>query len=334
MAAASFFGWLLVSCSLTVDLPRVGNGATGGSGGVSGEDDCRSPTDCPGDEGECVTRTCEGGVCGQRFRPDGERLDSQMYGDCRTRTCDGSGMVKEVADGTDFLRDQSTCTTEMCSGMTSVVNDVAAGQVCEDGRLCNGQGECVKCLEDAHCVTTPGCAGNLCACDLVFFICELRTCQNGVMDATETDVDCGGGSCSPCGIGDDCSLGSDCASGSCSIAEICLLANCTDGVANGGESDVDCGGPCAPCNTGQSCALALDCQSSVCSINGSCSAPDCADGVNNGTETDVDCGGPCTGCGKGKSCESGEDCLPGLICPSGVCKFLEDITTGSAPMKP
>ena len=40
-------------------------------------------------------------------------------------------------------------------------------------------------------------------------------CDNGVLDGSETDVDCGG-SCSPCGTGDDCSSNADCASGSCS----------------------------------------------------------------------------------------------------------------------
>jgi hypothetical protein len=52
------------------------------------------------------------------------------------------------------------------------------------------------------------------------------TCSDGVMNQTETGVDCGG-TCSAC-------------------------ATCTDGVMNQTETGVDCGGPCAACSGGAS----------------------------------------------------------------------------------
>ena len=51
------------------------------------------------------------------------------------------------------------------------------------------------------------------------------TCNDGVQNGDETDVDCGGSSCPAC-------------------------PTCSDGIQNGDETGVDCGGSCAPCNGG------------------------------------------------------------------------------------
>ncbi|MDP1916454.1 MAG: RHS repeat-associated core domain-containing protein [Myxococcales bacterium] len=41
------------------------------------------------------------------------------------------------------------------------------------------------------------------------------TCLDGVRNAAESDVDCGGASCEPCAVGKACSAAADCASGTC-----------------------------------------------------------------------------------------------------------------------
>jgi hypothetical protein len=48
----------------------------------------------------------------------------------------------------------------------------------------------------------------------------LDSCTDGVKDATETDVDCGGPVCPKCLLGQTCVAGSDCTSGSCQ-ANVC-----------------------------------------------------------------------------------------------------------------
>ena len=58
-------------------------------------------------------------------------------------------------------------------------------------------------------------------------------CANGVKDGDETDVDCGGSACGPCGLGKACSDGGDCQS-----------AFCTDGVC----CNVACDGHCQACS--------------------------------------------------------------------------------------
>lgn len=70
-------------------------------------------------------------------------------------------------------------------------------------------------------------------------------CSDGVVNGSESDVDCGG-NCTPCPDGNDCFDGSDCASNSCSGGN-CQPPSCSDGVKNQGEEDIDCGGPCVYC---------------------------------------------------------------------------------------
>jgi len=62
------------------------------------------------------------------------------------------------------------------------------------------------------------------------------SCDDGVHNSDETDVDCGG-ACDPCGAGSQCALGADCESNLCLAAsQLCLAAECGDGVVNGDES--------------------------------------------------------------------------------------------------
>jgi hypothetical protein len=142
-------------------------------------------------------------------------------------------------------------------------------------------------------------------------------CSDGVQNDAETDVDCGGPYCNPCGEGQSCAADTDCATGSC-VGNVCVQASCADGVKNGDETDVDCGGSsCDACADNQGCALGADCQSGVCT-GVFCAAPSCGDGVQNGSETDVDCGGSCGGCGEGLACDGDDDCLS-QHCPAGSC---------------
>jgi len=134
------------------------------------------------------------------------------------------------------------------------------------------------------------------------------TCDDGVRNGGESDVDCGG-PCLPCAVGGACVRSQDCESGSCTGA-LCRAPLCTDGVHNGSETDIDCGGPCLPCEAGASCRIDADCQTGVCTGD-QCASPACDDGVLNGMETDVDCGGPCLPCAQGARCRASSDCRDG-----------------------
>ena len=147
-------------------------------------------------------------------------------------------------------------------------------------------------------------------------VCRTPRCDDGVINGTETGLDCGG-ACGPCGDGVPCLDSDDCLSGVC-VAQQCVAPSCDDGIKNGAESDVDCGGTCAPCRGPSSCQVSGDCQSLVC-VNRVCQPAACDDGIRNGDETGVDCGGLCEACQPGEGCQRADDCETGL-CVGNVCQ--------------
>jgi hypothetical protein len=140
-------------------------------------------------------------------------------------------------------------------------------------------------------------------------------CNDGHLNAGESDIDCGG-PCVPCAVGGACARHEDCASTICE-AEVCVQTACGDQTKNGSESDIDCGGDCALCPDSSGCNHRTDCMSGVCS-QGQCASPDCNDLVLNGAETNIDCGGdcnPCVDCASDNPCPENAHCLAGQCSP-------------------
>jgi hypothetical protein len=144
------------------------------------------------------------------------------------------------------------------------------------------------------------------------------SCSDGILNGSESDVDCGG-ACAPCAPTKACAAAGDCTSLVCTL-HVCQAAVCGDGVKNGDETDLDCGGSCgATCAAGRACAAVFDCASGVCDpALHACKAPSCADHVRNGDETDLDCGGACGAtCAEGKACGKAGDCVTNA-CDAGT----------------
>ncbi len=92
------------------------------------------------------------------------------------------------------------------------------------------------------------------------------SCVNGIKDGSETDIDCGGGTCPACAPGQMCGNSADCQSLVCS-GGTCQSPSCADAVKNGTETDIDCGGgTCPACGSGQMCLANSDCASNMCSV--------------------------------------------------------------------
>ena len=145
------------------------------------------------------------------------------------------------------------------------------------------------------------------------------TCDNGVVDGPESDVDCGG-TCDLCATGLVCRVGTDCFSGACE-GGFCLAdaPTCTDQRKNGPETGVDCGGTCPGCAAGQPCNALTDCRSGVCTDHLCDESATCSDAALSPGESDLDCGGPCTACATGLKCRVPGDCLS-ATCIFGICR--------------
>jgi hypothetical protein len=143
----------------------------------------------------------------------------------------------------------------------------------------------------------------------------LNSCEDGIKDGDEADVDCGGDStCARCTANAKCTANDDCESQYCKSGR-CTAASCTDKVQNQDETGVDCGGACLPCDIGQPCEANQDCAGESC-VDGTC-GDHCTSGAREADETDVDCGGSCGPCASYKSCQEGADC------ESSICTHLK-----------
>ncbi len=159
------------------------------------------------------------------------------------------------------------------------------------------------------------------------------SCNDGVKNQGESDIDCGGTStCQKCVNGDDCIINQDCISTYCNASnKICIQNPCLNGKLDtwNKETDVDCGGNCLlynkTCNNGQICNLNPDCGSSYCnSSNKICVVSPCSNGIMdkwNG-ETGIDCGGQCLTT-QNKKCPLGQGCTNNNECTSGYCNPLK-----------
>ena len=72
-------------------------------------------------------------------------------------------------------------------------------------------GTCPACDDGAACQFPNDCASHVCA----GATCQAATCDDGVVNAAETGLDCGGGACQPCEVNAGCAVDTDCGSGSC-----------------------------------------------------------------------------------------------------------------------
>ncbi len=219
----------------------------------------------------------------------------------------GSGGCSGPSDCTDPGVD---CKVATCMADTCGVGDAPDDTTCSTGFCFSG--DCVECTKSSECT------GNK-ECNQASHTCVSPACNDGTQNGAETDVDCGGPTCAPCGPNKSCLLGTDCAGGQCAGLPLKCTPDCSDGVKNNSETDVDCGGGTCPlCDVGSTCGGATDCLGGVCSGSPKkCQAPTCSDGVQNQGETAVDCGGPCGAC-------NFSPCMNPSDCASNTC--LDDGT--------
>lgn len=317
--------------SVDPDWSSAGGGGIGGSGGAGGmagsggmgggvTPECMADADCPSEMNACQFQACVADTCQLTFVKKDMPATQQIQGDCHQVRCDGAGTESTVVDTLDLPDDGLECTLDLCAqDGTSSHAPKPQGELCNQGmgRFCDGTGQCVQCNFSVNC------NGGTC----VNHECYPAECGDSIKNGDESDIDCGGPVCPPCGTDQGCLAKSDCQSKVC-IAGTCRAPTCMDMTANGDETDVDCGGPtCTKCADTKKCLVAGDCISGVC-MDGVCQVPKCTDGVENGSETDLDCGAGCPGCAAGKSCNANLDCAS-EVCRNGKCVSILQVDAGT-----
>lgn len=191
----------------------AGASGSGGTAGSSGE--CQTAGDCPGVDTECNTRTCINQTCGNQPTNAGFVVSTQTAGDCTKQVCDGAGQIVGQADATDIQNDANDCTVDSCAGTSPQHTPKTPGSSCTGAagaKVCNSVPACVECIAPGDCasgVCTPA------------FTCAANSCTDTVKNGSETDVDCGGGACPKCQVGQGCGTPSDCATNVCGTNAKC-----------------------------------------------------------------------------------------------------------------
>jgi hypothetical protein len=281
----------------------------GTCGGCAVNKACKVDTDCTSHACDALALTCVASQCSDHQK-DGVETDV----DCGGGMCPTCGNGKHCMSNTD-------CTSMACD---------AASFLCDASQCMDGKQDGAETDIDCGGGTCGGCAtGKLCkvntdclsmACDFVSGKCVTSTCVDQRQDGAETDVDCGGGTCPACGVGQGCSVNTDCTNQACDNATgKCATSQCTDQHKDGNETDVDCGGgACPQCALGKICKVDNDCVSpNACdAVSNTCVNNQCSDHRQDGNETDVDCGGvdACLRCAVGKGCLVNTDCQSGHTC--------------------
>ena len=288
---------------------------------------------------DCRSGSCTGGICVSCFDgyTNGDESDTDCGGSCAAlcgtdAACmyDGdcaSGYCRRLERGEEYgmCEPVDAETLDLCSNGSQdpFETDVDCGGDCRNmGLLCATDLRCASgadcqtgtCASDGTCFScADACGGDYCdpcpdggTCeedgDCISGQCTSGTCTscyNGEQDGEETDLDCGGSTCSQrCAVDLSCSANSDCATGLCSTGTCAVTTpteTCNNGANDGDETGLDCGGAACvalgkQCPSGAGCAQDSDCQSVTCDGDTSVCVS-CWDGVRNGQETDIDCGG-------------------------------------------
>lgn len=155
----------------------------------------------------------------------------------------------------------------------------------QEGISCSDQGACPEGL----------------TCDPVDNRCRAEVldaaCTDGIRNGAETDIDCGGGACSPCADGLRCQDGSHCESQVCDEDGMCAAPVCGDRAVNGEGEDCDDGEESASCDA-------------------DCTTATCGDGTINATASEE-----CDDGGESAACDS--DCTPSM-CGDGLVNTSAD----------
>ena len=235
--------------------------------------------------------------------------------------------VRFVANDGEFSAESNPVKFSVVSAEPELLVQNSQNATCIERLICSEWSSCLpEGLQTMSCMDLNNCsaAGKTM---LKTQKCGYKpSCEDGVQNQDEVDVDCGG-VCQPCatcfdGIKNQDEVDVDCGG----VCQPC--PDCFDSIQNFGETDADCGGfYCKKrCAAEQRCIRNNDCESSHC-YNEICLEANCNDQIRNQDEEDVDCGGvckPCPRCDDGiknedeEGIDCGGPCKPCATCFDGI----------------
>jgi hypothetical protein len=148
---------------------------------------CRVQADCR--EGVCTNGVCRVPTC-----KDGVKNGTETDVDCGD-VCAGCQTGKKCSTASDCQA--QVCTNGVCQA-SSCGDQIANGS--ETDTDCGGAG-CAKCQDGKKCLSETDCASGVCASDADgggSQSCRAPSCNDGVFNGNETDLDCGGPGCAKC----------------------------------------------------------------------------------------------------------------------------------------
>ena len=292
---------------------------------------CSAPSDCPGVDDECKSRTCAIGVCGLTFTSSGTAVTTQIPGNCQESRCDGAGNTVSVADDADVPADDGAqCTDDLCAAGVPSHPVRAINTACNQngGAFCDAVGACVQCNAAAQCAGTDtdcrarSCSGN--ACGFTFQSAGTVTSMQTAGDCQVNQCDGAGNVVQANANGDvPADDGSQCTSDVCTNGAPAHPAKPLDTACNqNGGTLCSALGVCVECNAATQCSgTDTECHARTCSGN-TCGQSNAAAGTLTSAQTAGDCQqSQCNGAGNIVSAVNDAD-LPAddlAQCTSEVC---------------
>jgi hypothetical protein len=228
--------------------------------------DCGAGVACPASVARCTPEACDNGVL------DG----AEMLIDCGGGECSGCPDGTSCTSGAD-------CASGNCSATGQCAPASCADGVRNQDELgvdCGGRCS-LPCPAGSACTLDTGCTSGVCGagnCELTTDArcCQAASCNDGVLNGGEADLDCGSSEplCPRCEAGRSCGEDAECASGVCEAGRCCggSSADCTR-CAERLSPTVDCS--TAPPGGAANCAAFLQCLTTNASVCSTRFAPGC-----------------------------------------------------------
>jgi hypothetical protein len=147
---------------------------------------------------------------------DGVKNGTETDVDCGGPSCPPCADTQMCKVGTD-------CQSKVCNPATLTCSTPTCFDGVQNGTEtdidCGGPA-CAPCADGKMCLVGSDCQSKV--CNPTTQTCSTPTCFDGVQNGTETDIDCGGGTCPACASGKKCLVNADCVSGTCLSNMTCM----------------------------------------------------------------------------------------------------------------